>query len=196
MKKITYIFTPIFLVLLLLSISITSAISLSEDISEKVFRLHILANSDTDEDQALKLKVRDEVLIYTENLYKSCISVDDAIRITNDNIEEIKNVVQAVISEYGYQYKAEVFTAKEYFSTRKYDNFSLPAGMYDSLKIEIGEAKGHNWWCVMFPTVCISGCTGDLESSLTSEEMELIENDKYVIRFKAVEIYEKIKSKF
>lgn len=196
MKKITYLFTPIFLVLLLFISSITPAISLSEDISTKVFRLHILANSDTDEDQALKLKVRDKVLTQTENLYKSCKNVDDAIRITNENINQIKEAAQTVILDCGYEYNVKVYTAKEYFNTRKYDSFSLPAGMYDSLKIEIGKAEGHNWWCVMFPTVCISGCTGDLEESLTPEEIELIENDKYVIRFKAVEIYEKIKSKF
>ncbi len=196
MKKITYLFTPIFLVLLLVVTSIVPSISLSEDISAKVFRLHILANSDTDEDQALKLKVRDKVLVTTESLYKSCKNVDDALKVTNENIDKIKQAVETVISEYGYKYKAKVYTAKEYFNTRKYANFSLPAGMYDSLKIEIGEAKGHNWWCVMFPTVCVSGCTDDLEQSLTPEEIELIENDKYVIRFKAVEIYEKIKSKF
>lgn len=196
MKKATYLFATVFLALLLFVTAIMPSISMSEDISQKVFRLHILANSNTDEDQALKLKVRDAVLKKTEGIYKDCKSVNEAICVTNENLDDIKTTVQTVINDYGYKYKAKVFTAKEYFSTRKYKNFSLPAGMYDSLKIEIGKAEGHNWWCVMFPSVCLSGCTDELEETLTPEEMELIENDKYVVRFKAVEIYEKIKSKF
>lgn len=196
MRKGTYLFSSVFLVLLLFVSAVMPSISMSEDISQKVFRLHILANSDSDEDQALKLKVRDEVLKKTENVYKDCRSVDEAILATNENLDDIKTAVQSVINDYGYKYKSKVYTVKEYFGTRKYNNFSLPAGMYNSLKIEIGKAQGHNWWCVMFPSVCLSGCTDDLQETLTAEEIELIENDKYIVRFKAVEIYEKLKSKF
>ena len=99
------------------------------------------------------------------------------------------------IRQNGYDYKAKVKLTKEYYNTRKYDNFILPAGMYDSLKITIGNAEGHNWWCVMFPTVCLSGCTSDFDKYLTDEEKDLIFNDKYVVKFKIIEIYEKLKYK-
>lgn len=196
MKSKFTLFVPIFLVALLLFVSISPIVSMSEDISTKVFRMHILANSDSENDQELKLHVRDKVLSLTENLYRDCNSVDDAVNVTRDNLSYIKNEAQKVIAFYGYEYDTDVYVTKEYFNTRKYDNFTLPAGVYDSLKIEIGEGKGHNWWCVMFPTVCLSGCTDDFSESLTEEEIEMIESNKYVIRFKAVEIYEKIKSKF
>ena len=85
--------------------------------------------------------------------------------------------------------------AKEYFSTRIYDDFTLPAGIYDSIKIVIGNGEGHNWWCVMFPQVCLSGCTKDLEDDLTDEEIKMIHSKDYIVKFKAVEIYEKLKYK-
>lgn len=196
MRTKMFTFVPIFLIALLLFVTISPVITLSEDISTKVFRMHILANSDSDDDQNLKLNVRDKVLSVTEDLYKSCNSVDDAIEFTKDNISLIKSEAQKVINACGYDYNTNVYVTKEYFSTRKYENFTLPAGIYDSLKIEIGEGKGHNWWCVMFPAVCVSGCTDDFGETLTDEEIEMIKSNKYIVRFKAVEIYEKIKSRF
>jgi stage II sporulation protein R len=179
---------------LIISTAITPTIAMSENISSKVFRLHILANSDCSEDQALKLKVRDKILNLSKTLYNDCTSVDEAINISNDNIQLLKSTAQKVIAFYGYEYDTKVYVTKEYFNTREYDDFTLPAGIYDSLKIEIGEAKGKNWWCVMFPSVCLSGCTDDFNEVLTPEEQKLIKSGKYVFKFKAVEIYEKIKS--
>lgn len=195
MKKKLFVFVPIFLCAVIAVTAVTPIITMSEDISTKVFRLHILANSDSDADQALKLKVRDKILDLSENLYNNCSSVDEAVNISKDNISLIKETAQKVIAFYGYEYDTRVYVTKEYFDTRVYDDFTLPAGTYDSLKIEIGEGKGHNWWCVMFPSVCLSGCTDDFNESLTPEEQKMIKSGKYVVRFKAVEIYEKIKSK-
>lgn len=194
MKKKIFIFVPIFMCALIISTAITPTIAMSENISTKVFRLHILANSDSSEDQALKLKVRDKILNLSKTLYNDCTSVDEAINISNDNIQLLKSTAQKVIAFYGYEYDTKVYVTKEYFNTRVYDDFTLPAGIYDSLKIEIGEAKGKNWWCVMFPSVCLSGCTDDFNEVLTPEEQKLIKSGKYVFKFKAVEIYEKIKS--
>ena len=193
MKK-TLLFTSIFLSLIIISSVLSPCIKMSEDISEKVFRLHILANSDEDYDQNLKLKVRDEILKLSEDIYKNCSSVDDAIEIANSNLNRFKDTAKSVIKANGYSYDVKVFTAKEYFNTRHYNGFTLPAGIYNSLKIEIGEAKGHNWWCVMFPSVCISGCVSDFEDTLSNDEIEMIKSDKYIIRFKTVEIIEKIKN--
>lgn len=195
MKKKIFLFIPVFLSFVILISSLSPIINMSESISDKVFRLHILANSDEAYDQELKLKVRDKILLLSKELYDGCESVEQAVNVSNNNLALIKETAQKVISFYGYDYEARVYVTKEYFNTRKYDNFSLPAGVYDSLKIEIGEGKGKNWWCVMFPSVCLSGCTSDFDEVLTEEEKELIESDKYIIKFKAVEIYENIKNK-
>lgn len=190
------VFVPVFLVAIIMSSGLPKDIGLSEDISTKVFRMHILANSDSDEDQELKLRVRDRVLKISEEIYANCNNVDDAINATKENISYIKSEAHKVIAFYGYDYAVKSYVDKEYFNTRKYDNFTLPAGMYDCLKIEIGQGKGHNWWCVMFPTVCINGCIDEFNDSLTPEEIKMIESNKYVVRFKAVEIYERVKSAF
>lgn len=167
---------------------------MSENISENVFRLHIIANSDSLHDQELKIKVRDNVLKHSELLYRECASVDDAIQVSKDSISTFNRIAQETLEYYGCKDKVKTYVTKEYFDTRYYDDFTLPAGVYNSLKIEIGKAEGHNWWCVMFPSVCLSGCTDDLSETLTDEEIDMLKSDKYVVRFKAVEIYEKIKS--
>lgn len=194
MKKI-YLFVPIFLIALIVITAITPTIAMSESISTKVFRLHILANSDSPEDQELKLRVRDRILTVANELYSDCKSVDEAIAVSRNNIELFKETARKTIAFNGYDYDAEVMLTKEYFNTRKYDGFTLPAGIYDSLKIIIASGEGHNWWCVMFPSVCLSGCTDDFDSVLSDNEKDAITSDKYIIRFKAVELYELIKSK-
>lgn len=188
----------IFLCSVILVSAVTPAITMSESISTKVFRLHILANSDSESDQALKMKVKDKVISFSSDLYDGCKNVQDAIKVSQDNVSNFKQTAQKVIAFYGYDYDAKVYVTKDYFPTRKYDNFTLPAGEYDCLKIIIGEGKGHNWWCVIFPEVCVSAYSekGDkFDSYLTEEERKMIESKGYAVRFKAVEIYEKIKSK-
>ncbi len=167
---------------------------MSENISEKVFRLHILANSDEDNDQQLKLKVRDDILSSFNYLYIDCKSFNDAIADTKVNLEYIKECALKTIKLNGYNYSVKVQVDKEYFNTREYDVFTLPAGYYNTLKVIIGEGKGHNWWCVMYPSVCLSGCVDDFDNELTEEEKNFITNTGYDIRFKTIEIYEKIKS--
>ena len=194
MKKILFIFPALFFFFVLLISALSPYVEMSEDISKKVFRLHILANSNEDYDQELKLMVRDEILLLSKDIFESCNSVQEAVDIANENIENIISAANKVIAENGYNYCIKACVTKEYFKTRKYNSFSLPAGIYASLKIEIGQGKGKNWWCVMFPSVCISGCTSDLEGTLSCDEIEMIENDKYIIRFKAVELYERIKN--
>lgn len=195
MKKLT-VFTSVFLVLTIFVSAFTPVINMSESISNKVFRLHILANSDEKFDQELKLKVRDKILSLSKELYNDCESVDEAINISKDNLDLFRETAQKVIAFYGFEYEARPYVTKEYFNTRKYDNFSLPAGIYDCLKIEIGQGKGKNWWCVMFPSVCLSGCTDDFNGVLSEDERRMIEEDKYIVKFKAVEIYEKLKNRF
>lgn len=197
MSKTIKIFVPIFLSFILIYSYVTPFIKTSESISQEVFRLHILANSDSDEDQSLKLKVRDKILTESESLFINCKNLNDVITTSKNNIDYFEKLANECIKENGYNYETKVYVDKEYFNTREYEKITLPSGVYNALKIEIGEAKGHNWWCVMFPAICLPAVSDDeINSILNEDEIELINsNNKYEIRFKIVEIYEKIKSK-
>ena len=169
------------------------------DISDVVFRLHILANSDNEEDQNLKLKVRDRVLEYTETLFKNAGSKEEAESIISDNLQKISNVAYAEVLDNGYDYKVKAEITNMYFTTRYYENYTLPSGMYDALRITIGNGNGHNWWCVMYPSICIS--TEEEQDKKAKEvfdttQYDIVKNEKYQYKFKVVEIFEKFCSCF
>ena len=179
-------------------LSMTGFCSVCEDIQKDVFRLHILANSDTHQDQTLKLKVRDGILDYTAELFKNCQSREQAIETAEKNLDSIKAKCQALIIENGFDYGVEVYTTKMDFNTRVYKNFTLPAGKYEALRIVIGSGQGHNWWCMIYPALCIPCAQKEQpESSLDSSEMDVISNsEQYEIKFRLVEIFENICSLF
>ncbi len=197
MKKFISIFIPVFLILAFVFSYIQPFVKTSESISDEVFRLHIIANSDSEDDQKLKLLVRDRVLEEGRGIFENCDSLEDIILKCRDNLDILTKAAEECVSENGYDYDVNAYIDKEYFNTREYESITLPSGIYNALKIEIGEAKGHNWWCVMFPAICLySVSETELNEILTEEEVELINsNNKYEIRFKVVEIYEKIKDK-
>ena len=128
-----------------------------EESKDNFFRLHIRANSDLEEDQALKLKVRDAVLEVTTELTATAASKAEAIEAVKNGIDRIENAANKTLEANGSDQTASVAIKREYFEYREYGNFYLPAGYYDSLIIELGSGEGHNWWCVIFPAVCISG---------------------------------------
>lgn len=182
--------------------------AVSKNISDSVFRLHVIANSDSDEDQALKLKVRDKLLVYMNSLCYDISSKEDAMRIANEHIEDFSKIAKDVISENGYDYDVEVSVGECDFPTKNYGDVSLPSGTYDALRVKIGSANGHNWWCVMFPPLCFvdvsSGVVPDdskelLENSMSDEEFDLItESDissEMTFKFKLVELFENFKLK-
>ncbi len=193
MKKIM-VFTPIFIAFALIVSAVTPQIAMSEKISENVLRLHIIANSDSLSDQELKLKVRDKILEISPQIYNNCNNVGDAVASSVDNLSEIRKAAQSTLAFYDNTDEVVVTVCKEFFKTRKYNGFVLPAGVYNTVKVVIGQGKGHNWWCVMFPTVCISGCTDDFDKSLTPEERKMIESKGFAVRFKVVEVYERLKN--
>lgn len=197
MKKCIKIFVPLFLVFAFLFSYVTPFIRTSENISNEVFRLHILANSDSTKDQELKLKVRDDILTTGAKLFFSSKSLDETIKLCENNIDLFQTTAENCLRENGSDYDVDVYVDKEYFNTREYDDFTLPSGIYNALKIVIGKGEGHNWWCVMFPAICLSGVTDDkINDYLSEDEQKLINsNSDYEIRFKIVEVYEKIKSK-
>ncbi len=169
---------------------------LCDDLRENIFRLHIIANSDSVSDQNLKILIRDEILNETSDLFLNVTDLEDAKQKVGTSLNEFEEIAKRVIAENGFNYDAVAYVEEKYFDTRVYDEFTLPAGYYPSLVIELGEAKGKNWWCVVFPTVCIPAASkGDLSDSVNQEAVNIAkQGSRYIMRFKTVEIYEKIKN--
>lgn len=153
------------------------------DMSHDVVRLHVLANSNTQEDQALKLKVRDRVLEQAQELLDSADSKEESLSILRKNTTLLEKTALECIIQEGYDYTVRVCIGKYDFPTKSYKNMSLPQGEYDALRVIIGSGKGDNWWCVLFPSFCL----GDAAASENNEEV--------TIRFRIVEIYNGIKRK-
>ena len=196
-------------------ISMSGFYGVCDDIQNEVFRLHIIANSDSPEDQALKIKVRDEMLSYTSEIFKGCKNKAESINAANTYLEDIKSHAQQIVYENGYNYKVDAYVTNMSFNTRVYDNFTLPAGKYDALRIVIGNGEGKNWWCVMYPSLCVgaarknwwcvlypalcipSAQADDLGNVMNDSEQEIITNaDRYEVKFKVVEWFESIFSFF
>lgn len=179
-------------------LSMTQFNVLCDDLRENVLRLHIIANSDSAEDQELKLKIRDAILAETGTLFLNTEKLTQAEAKAQGNLREFEKIANRVINENGFDYKATVSLGDCFFETRHYDTFSLPAGTYRSLIIKLGKAEGKNWWCVVFPSVCIPAATdSSLRDSVSGQSAEIAEqSDRYIVRFKTVEIYEKIKNWF
>ena len=142
--------------------AISYAKSVSEDLENSVFRLHVIANSDSKEDQNLKYIVRDKLLQYMNSYLSNTSTKEDAIKIANEHLDEFKQVAINTIKEQGYSYNVNVKVGNFEFPTKTYGDISLPAGFYDALRVEIGEAKGQNWWCVMFPPLCFVDVTSGI----------------------------------
>jgi stage II sporulation protein R len=167
------------------------------DLSEKLIRLHVVANSDSEADQALKLKVRDGILKEVGRLLEGVTDRGEAVRLIEENLDTVTAGARDVVLQNGYGYEVTATIAVEAFPTREYETFSLPAGEYTSLRVVIGEGGGHNWWCVIFPPLCLSVASDaeDIFEQLTPEEIRLITEDgpEYVLKFKALELIEKLK---
>ena len=168
-----------------------------ETLSDKVLRLHILANSDSLADQELKLKVRDEIIEKSGNFLNGATDKISAQNLTIDNLENFRRISQEVIQKQGFNYPVNVEVTNMYFPTRKYSDTTLPAGRYDALRILIGEGKGKNWWCVVFPQMCL-GCaknSATADNFLSDSEKNIICNgEKFEVKFKIVEWFYALKN--
>lgn len=170
---------------------------LCDDLRQNILRLHIIANSDSEADQELKLKIRDAILSQTGDIFINADSLATAEEITGENLAFFEEIANGVIKENGFNYTATASLGECFFETGHYDGFSLPAGNYRSLIINLGEGKGKNWWCVIFPTICLPSASGDLRQSVNEKSAHIAEHsERYIIRFKIVEIFEKINLKF
>lgn len=155
-------------------------------IYDDTLRLHILAPSDSVEDQALKLRIRDRILEKYAYVLNYANSLEDAEIKVSKMLGDIENDCNEWIQELGYSYTAKAELINEWYGTREYSAFTLPSGNYASLKITIGEGEGQNWWCVMYPPMCLDASV-KADDAYTKEEKNLISNNGYRVKFKLLE---------
>lgn len=164
-------------------------------IQQEVLRLHILANSDREEDQALKLAVRDRILADTGGLFNRAENQADARAAAFENLGAVEAAARAALLAEGSNAQVRAEVVRMFFDTRVYDGFTMPAGWYDALRVVIGEGAGHNWWCVLYPPLCVSAAEKlpeELER-FSEEERALLESEpRYEVRFFLVELLEKM----
>lgn len=191
------------LLLLLAAFLASGALALQTEqaLSDKVVRLHVLANSDAEEDQALKLKVRDRVLDYVEPILEGAADRREAEALLRGQLLELERVAREEIRSNGYDYGAEVRLEDTAFPTREYEGFTLPAGKYLALRVIVGEGAGRNWWCVVFPPLCAAASAEVPETALAAglspSQVGLIteENSGYVLKSKLVEFWGEIQAR-
>lgn len=201
-KNLKMVIILTFLLFLYSSIcAISYAQNISTDVANSVFRLHVIANSDTEEDQNLKYMVRDNLLKYMNSICENCKTKEDAIAVVEKNKTAFEQIAMNTIKEEGYDYCVNINIGNFEFPTKDYGDISLPAGYYDALRVEIGEAKGRNWWCVMFPPLCFvdisSGVVPDeskefMKNNLSEEEFALVSNqsdNEIQFKFKLLEFF-------
>ena len=166
-----------------------------DDLRQNVLRLHIIANSDSEADQAVKLLVRDKILEESSDIFAGETDLNRAEERASEKLRNFCETAEQVLSENGFSYGASAEIGNSYFETREYEDFTLPAGNYRSLIIRLGKAEGKNWWCVIFPEVCIPAAgEASLSDSTSDTSAQIAEHpQKYVMRFKTVEIYEDLK---
>ena len=183
MKKILNFSLLVFLLFLYVFISAQSYVSaVSNNLSNAVFRLHVIANSDTDEDQTLKLQVRDALLEFMNDICANCSTKEEAISIAQSHRDTFQEIAKQTIIDNGYNYSVKIDIDNFYFPTKNYGDISLPAGLYDALRVEIGEAKGQNWWCVMFPSLCFIDISSGIVDEEAKENLEVnLEEESYTI---------------
>ena len=189
-------------VFITLIICIIATISFENDckgIREEVLRLHVIANSDEDYDQELKLKVRDALLQTGESIFTGSEDIITAENKITDKTEVLRYTAEETISNLGFIYDVKIELARSYFPTKTYGELTLPAGYYKAVRVIIGEGKGKNWWCIMFPPLCLPAVTdrediiGDF---LNDKEMQIVtSNPKYEVRFWLLEKYYELKNK-
>ena len=176
--------------------SIYSFAKTSEEIRSDVLRLHVIANSDTSVDQNLKLRLRDYILQEGKDIFNGSVNVENAVEKIEPVLPELEKSAKAFVNQAGFDYDVKISLSNEYFTTRTYETVTLPAGKYLALRVVIGSGEGHNWWCVMFPPMCVPAADkkDEIENVFSEKEIKLVESKpKYEPRFKVVEIYEQLK---
>lgn len=152
-------------------------------VANEIIRLHVIANSDSEEDQQLKLKVKETIVTYLRGEMSRADSVGDARQVIQDHIPDIEEIAREKMQMEGYSYEVEATLGESYFPIKEYGDMTFPAGDYEALRVKIGESKGKNWWCVMYPTLCFVDSTYQivpeeskekLKESLTEDDYEML----------------------
>lgn len=168
-------------------------------LAQKMIRLHVIANSDSEADQALKLEVRDKVLDFTTTVLQRSADMEDAQARLREELTRIETIAQREIAAQGYDYPVTAQLASAEFPLKEYDGFSLPAGEYMALRLVIGEGEGRNWWCVVYPPLCTAAAADmpqtAIQAGLTGDDVSLItgEDTGYVLKFRSVELWEQLR---
>lgn len=190
----------IFAVISACVISVSCFSGTCKTIRSNVLRMHVIANSDSAEDQELKLRVRDAVLKEGKEIFDGSVTAAQAEELLKPAVPRLEKAAQDEIKRSGFDYPVKVIVGEEYFSTRTYENsVTLPAGRYEAVRVIIGEGEGHNWWCVMFPPMCLPAARAEvsIDDVLSEEESKVVKsNPKFEVRFKIVEWIEEFKERF
>ncbi len=197
-SKIETALCALFMAVLLTVLSVCDYFASAQKLRSDVLRLHILANSNEEADQAVKLLVRDRLLQEAQDIFTGKITPENAAALLTPALPRLAKTAETVLRENGFIYGARAELTEEYFDTRVYGDFTLPAGTYTALRVVLGEGEGRNWWCVMFPPLCLPAAEGgkDAETVFSENEWRVLHPEKgYRIRFKLVEIYEWIREK-
>ncbi len=198
--KLKAIDLSVFLTLIICIVATVSFENSCKGIREEILRLHVIANSDEDYDQELKLKVRDAVLMSGKTIFSGSEDIISAQGKISEHTEQLKNSATETINSLGYDYDVKIELKRSYFPTRVYDNITLPAGYYKAVRIIIGEGKGKNWWCIMFPPLCLPAATDNRElisEYLNEKEMDIVTSSpKYEVRFWLIEKYYDLKNRY
>jgi len=197
LRKLLCFFSILMLTVMLIGILPVKG---EEKIYDDVLRLHVIAASDSEEDQALKLKVRDAVLAEVAVMLDGQKDFDDALSVISrpENLERLTDTARRTVMEEGYGYSVNVSVGKERYPRKSYESLSFPSGTYTSLKVEIGEAEGQNWWCVLFPRLCLSAASSSqsnedsfIQAGFTPDQYKIVtdtDEPKYEVKFKILEI--------
>lgn len=201
MKKYISLISIIGIIVLIFNTKGVQATKNLDNIDEKLIRFHVLANSNSEEDQTLKLKVRDKILEYVTPKLEKSKSIDESRAILKKEESNIIKIASEVIKNEGYNYDVKITLGRTNFPEKTYGNITLPQGEYEAFRVLIGEAKGENWWCVMFPPLCFIDMTkGQISYEKSEEEIRKVlseeeanavidkENSKIELRFKLLEL--------
>ena len=165
-----------------------TAEQLQQEIAGEIIRFHVRANSDSPEDQQLKMQVKQELVEYIGELLNGVGDKEEARKILTDNIENIENAAKGVINEQKKEYNVKAYFENSYFPVKVYADMTFPQGIYEAFRVDIGAAEGKNWWCVLYPSLCFvdagygvmsSDAKGELEAVLDEDELELLYENKY-----------------
>lgn len=181
-------------IILSVILNIVSFAVTCENVRQDVLRLHVIAASDSYDDQQLKLKVRDAVLQAGADVFDGSVNIENAVEKLTPELKTLERAAEKTVKERGYAYDVSVTLSEEFFATRTYENVTLPAGKYLAVRVVIDKGEGQNWWCVMFPSLCLPAAVvkTEIDDVLNEKEVQLVSrNPKYEPRFKIVEIIEK-----